>query len=110
MPNQQSWMSRWIFSVMFPRLISKHVLYNIKIDITDGDSQELTQIYHVIQNVISNAKKIWCGWRIISQDFDKHVNTTFPDTPSSVVESCLTKLLNLDIFLDEAKMCYISSV
>ena len=27
MPNQQSWMFHWIFSVVFPRLLPKHVLH-----------------------------------------------------------------------------------
>ena len=26
MPNQQSWMFRWIFSVVFPRIIPRHIL------------------------------------------------------------------------------------
>ena len=44
MPNQQSWMFRWIFSVVFPRLIPKHILTNIRVVITDGDPQEFSQI------------------------------------------------------------------
>ena len=86
MPNQQSWMFRWILSVVFSRLIPKHVLCNTKIVITDGDPQEYIQIDNVIQNIIPNTKRIWCGWHIISQGFDKHVNTTSPDIPSSTVE------------------------
>ena len=34
MPNQQSWMFRWIFSVVFPRLIPKHILCNVRVVIT----------------------------------------------------------------------------
>ena len=40
MPNQQAWMFRWILSVVFPRLLPKHILSNIKIIISDGDPQE----------------------------------------------------------------------
>ena len=34
MPNHQSWMFRWVFSVVFPRLIPKHVLSKVIIVIT----------------------------------------------------------------------------
>ena len=44
MPNQQSWMFRWVFSVVFPRLIPKHILQNIKIVITDGDLKNLHKL------------------------------------------------------------------
>ena len=61
MPNQQSWVFRWIFFIVFPSLIPKHILANIKIIITDDDSQEFTQIDNVIKSVIPNAKRVRCG-------------------------------------------------
>ena len=94
MPNQQSWMFRWVFSVIFPRLIPKHILQNIKIVITDRDPQEFTQIDNAIQNVIPNAKRVRCGWHIITQGFERHVNTTFPDIAASVVEKYKKRILN----------------
>ena len=61
MPNQQSWMFRWVFSVVFPRLIHKHILHNIKVVITDGDPQEFLQVDNAMENVIPNAKRVRCG-------------------------------------------------
>ena len=58
MPNQQSWMFRWIFSVVFPSLIPKHILSSIKVVITDGDPQEFLQIDNAIGNVLPNARRI----------------------------------------------------
>ena len=38
MPNQKSWMFWWIFSVVLPKLIPKHIICsNIQIVTTDGD-------------------------------------------------------------------------
>ena len=85
MPNQQSWMFRWIFSVVFPRLIPRHILQKIWIVITDGDPQEFSQIDNAIQTVLRNAKRISCGWHIVHQGFERHVDTTFPDIPTNVV-------------------------
>ena len=61
MPNQQSWMFRWIFSVVFPRLIPKQILHKIKIVIMDGDPQEYGQIDNTIETVIPNARRTRCG-------------------------------------------------
>ena len=65
MPNLQTWMFRWVFSVVFPRLILKHILSKIRIVITDGDSQEFSQVDNAIESVIPNAKRVQCGWHII---------------------------------------------
>ena len=65
MPNQQSWMFRWVFSVVFPRLLPKHILSKIRIVITDGDPQEYSQVDNAIESVIPNAKRVQCGWHII---------------------------------------------
>ena len=85
MTNQQSWMFRWIFSVVFPRLIPKHILTSIQIVVTDRNPQEFSQIDNAIQTVIQNAKRIRCGWHIVHQGFDRHVDTTFPSIPSEVL-------------------------
>ena len=85
MPNQQLWMFRWIFSIVFPSLMSKHILAHIKKIITDGDPQEFTQIDNAIESVIPNAKRLRCGWHIVAQGFDKHVNTTFPHLSTNLI-------------------------
>ena len=94
MPNQQSWMFRLIFSVVFPRLLPKHILHKIKIVITDGDPQEYGQIDNAIETVIPNARRIRCGWHIVHQGFDRHVDTTFPNISSEVVNEHKKVLLN----------------
>ena len=57
MPKQQSWMSRWIFSVVIPSLDSKKLLKKVIIIISDGDLQFFTQIDNAIGPYFKNAKK-----------------------------------------------------
>ena len=80
-------MFRWVFSVVFPCLIPKHILQNIKIVITDGDPQEFLQIDNAIENVIPNAKRIRCGWHIVHQGFARYVGTAFLDICSAIVDN-----------------------
>ena len=86
MPNQQTLMFRWVFSVVFPRLILKHILSKIRIVITDGDSQEFSQVDNAIESVIPNAKRVRCGWHIVHKSFEKYIDTTFPDISTSIVK------------------------
>ena len=85
MPNQQSWMFRWVFSVVFPRLIPKHILTKFRIVITDGDPQEFSQVDNAIESAIHNAKRVRCGWHIVHKGYEKYIDTTFPDIPKSVL-------------------------
>ena len=94
MPNQQSWMFWWIFSVVYPRLIPKHILCDIKVIITNGDPQKFSQIDNAILNVIPNAKRLRCGWHIVSQGFEKNVDTTFSDLPTTVIDENKKIVLN----------------
>ena len=74
-----------VFSVVFPRLIPKHVLSKVKIVITDGDPQEFSQVDNAIESVIPNAKRVRCGWHIVHKGFDKYIDTTFPDIATSII-------------------------
>ena len=85
MPNQQSWMFRWVFSVVFPRLIPKHVLSKVRIVITDGDPQEYSQVDNAIESVFPNAKRVQCGWHIVYKGFEKYIDMTFPDIPTTII-------------------------
>ena len=62
--------------------------------ITDGDPQEFSQIDNAILNVIPNAKRFRCGWHIVAQGFEKNVDTTFPDLPTTVIDENKKIILN----------------
>ena len=55
LPNQQEWVFRWIFSVVFPNMFHKQVLENVQVIISDGDPQEFTQIDACRKTVFPNA-------------------------------------------------------
>ena len=78
-------MFRWVFSVVFPRLIPKHVLSKVRIVITDGDPQEFSQVDNAIESVIPNSKRVQCGWHIVHKDFEKYIDMTFPDIATSTI-------------------------
>ena len=61
MLNQQSWMLRWIFSVVMPSLINKRLLEKVRIIISDGGSQFFTQIDNAIRPYFKNVKHFHCG-------------------------------------------------
>lgn len=85
MPNQQAWMFRWILSVVFPRLIPKHIHSKIKIIISDGDPQEYLQIDNAIQVYFPSLTRVRCAWHIISKGLEDNVDMKFPDVPADVV-------------------------
>ena len=86
MPNQQSWMFRWIFSVVMPSLISKKLLEKVCIIISDGDSQFFTQIDNAIRPYFKNAKRIRCGWHLIHKGWERHVDNALQFNNVSMTE------------------------
>ena len=67
LPNQRSWIFRWIFSVVFPTMFSKDLLKRVKIIISDGDSHEYQQIDIAINKYLINAKRLRCGWHLVDR-------------------------------------------
>ena len=86
MPNQQAWMFRWVLSVVFPRLIPKHIHSKIKIIISDGDPQEYLQIDNAIQVYFPSLTRVRCAWHIISKGLEDNVDMKFPDLPSNIIQ------------------------
>ena len=86
MPNQQSWMFRWIFSVVMPSFISKKLLDKVRIIISDGDSQFFTQIDNAIRPYFKNSKCICCGWYLICKGWERHVDNASEFNNVSVTE------------------------
>ena len=63
-PNEQSWVFHWIFSVVFPRMFNLNTLNRIKLIISDGDNQETRQI---------DDCRARCGWHIVEMGWTKHI-------------------------------------
>ena len=48
LPNQQMWTFRWVLCVLLPKMYGFHILSQIQIIITDGDSQETAQLDNAV--------------------------------------------------------------
>ena len=44
LPNQQAWAYHWLFQSVFPLLLGKEYLLQVKMIVTDGDPQETSQL------------------------------------------------------------------
>jgi hypothetical protein len=65
--SEQSWAYKWIFQTVFHALIGKDVLEKINIVITDGDSQEITQLEEAVIKYFPNVYRMRCSWYIIDR-------------------------------------------
>jgi MULE transposase domain len=66
-PNERSWLFRWLFQEAIPVLLGKDTLQLVKLIMTDGDSQEMTQVDYAIDRFFVNAIRTRCGWHLVHQ-------------------------------------------
>ncbi len=67
LPNEQSWSYKWFFQTVLPALLGKDVLKRIKIIVTGGDSQEISQLDDALASFFPEAYRIRCSWHIIDR-------------------------------------------
>jgi hypothetical protein len=67
LPSEQSWAYKWLFQTVFPKLIGTEVLNKISIVVTDGDSQEITQLEDAVTKFFPSVYRIRCSWHIIDR-------------------------------------------
>ena len=65
-PNQRTWMFKWLFSVVFPALLDQEVLSRVNMIISDGDSHEYEQIDSFRKVYCKNDIRDRCGWHIVN--------------------------------------------
>jgi hypothetical protein len=74
LPSEQSWAYKWLFQTVFPVLVGKEVLSKLSINVTDGNSQEITQLEDAVNKYFPNVYRIQCSWHIIDRGWFKNVN------------------------------------
>jgi hypothetical protein len=74
LPSEQAWAYKWLFQTVFPVLIGKEVLKKISIIVTDGDSQEITQLEDAVNKYCPDVRRLRCSWHIIDRGWHKKVN------------------------------------
>ncbi len=66
-PNERSGLFRWLFQAARPVLLGAQTLQLVKLVMTDGDSQEMTQVVYAIATYFVNAVQSCCGWHVVHQ-------------------------------------------
>ncbi len=66
-PNESSWFFRWLFQEALPVLLGAQSLHSVKLIMTDGDSQEMSQVDFAISTYFVNAVRTRCVWHLVEQ-------------------------------------------
>jgi hypothetical protein len=74
LPSERSWTYKWLFQIVFLVLLEKDVLNKLSIVVTDGDSQEITQLKDAVNNLFPNVYRIQCSWHKIDRGGFENVN------------------------------------
>ena len=73
LPNEQAWVFRWIFNDVLPKMFGSTVINQIKVVISDGDSQEYEQIDNAIDEYMPLVFRQRCGWHIVEKGWQNRV-------------------------------------
>jgi hypothetical protein len=76
LPIEQSWACKWLFQTVFPVLVGKDVLNKLSVVVTDGDSQEITQLEEAAKQFFPNVCRMRCSWHIIDRGWHKKVKVS----------------------------------
>ena len=64
-PNQKTWMFRYVLMESIPRMVGRDVCLNVRAIISDGDRQICRAIDVAIQTYYCNAIRLPCTWHIV---------------------------------------------
>ena len=73
MPNERSWVFRWIFTIVLPTLFPRYLLSQVKAIITDGCPQEFMQIDMARETYSKIPIRIRCGFYLVRMGCTHHV-------------------------------------
>ena len=67
-PNERGWMFEWLFKEAIPAILGADACRRVRTIITDGDSQETTELDAAISmGIYGSAIRRRCGWHILHQ-------------------------------------------
>ena len=70
LPSEKSWAYCWLFQTVLPYLLDNIALTRICAAVSDGDSQEITQLCSTIRCFFPQSIRICCGWHIVNHRWD----------------------------------------
>jgi hypothetical protein len=74
-PNNRAWLFRWLFQTAIPSLVGRSACERVRLVITDGDSQECSQMDAAIELMFKHAKRRRCGWHIVDRGWLRMVGS-----------------------------------
>ena len=73
LPNEKAWVFRWLFSYIVPKMFGSTVINQIKVVITDGDSEEYEQLDMAIDEYMPCVFRQRCGWHLVEKGWQNRV-------------------------------------
>ena len=70
-PNEQAWVFRWILSHSLPQLLGVESMQRIVVILSDGDSTEIAQINHLVDELCPLAHRLRCGWHLVDRGWER---------------------------------------
>ena len=67
LPNERAWVFRWLFQTVMPSLLGREFIGRVKVIVTDGDSQETSQLDIAIALHFQNVCRVRCGWHVVDR-------------------------------------------
>jgi len=66
-PNNCAWLFKWLLTVAVPALVGRTTCEAVRLVLTDGDSQECSQLDSALVDIFTNAVRRCCGWHIVDR-------------------------------------------
>jgi hypothetical protein len=70
-PNEQSWVFRWILTHALPGLLGIDTMQRIVVILSDGDSTEIVQINNLIDKLCPQVHRLRCGWHLVDRGWER---------------------------------------
>jgi hypothetical protein len=72
LPNKTAGAFCWMFHIVLPKLLGDSLLKRINVIISDGDSQEISQLDNAIIDCYPHMQRLHCGRHIVEKGWQKH--------------------------------------
>ena len=78
LPSEQAWAFQWLFNTVFPQLLGKKTLSDVKLMVTDGDAQETSQLDYAIKRHFPQVYRQRCVWHVVDRSWKSKLKTSLP--------------------------------
>ena len=72
LPNERAWVFHCLFQTVMPTLLGKDYSGRVRVILTDGDSQETSQLDIAIALHFHNVCRVRCGWHVMDRGWIRY--------------------------------------